>query len=69
MSNLDQGGYADRLEKWRSVTVVELSPGVAVTFHIAEDGARVVWVDTDFEPDGSDGGPGLRVWLNDGRLA
>jgi hypothetical protein len=61
-------GYADRLEKWQSVTVVELSSDVAVTFYVAEDGTPVVWIDTDHEPDGSDGGPGLRVWVNDGRV-
>lgn len=31
----------------------------------AGDGAMVVSVNTDFEPDGSDAGPGLRVWVND----
>lgn len=25
----------------------------------------VVFIDTEFEPDGSDGGPGLRVLIND----
>jgi hypothetical protein len=64
----DQSGYADRLEKWQSATVVELSSDVAVTFYVAEDGTPVVWIDTDHEPDGSDGGPGLRVWVNDGRV-
>lgn len=29
------------------------------------DGALVIFVDTLFEPDGSDGGPGLRVLVND----
>ena len=29
------------------------------------DGAFVVFVDTNFEPDGSDGGPGLRLSIND----
>lgn len=29
------------------------------------DGAVVVYVDTGFEPDGSDEGPGLRVQIND----
>jgi hypothetical protein len=56
------------LEKWQSATVVELSSDVAVTFYVAEDGTPVVWIDTDHEPDGSDGGPGLRVWVNDGRV-
>lgn len=30
------------------------------------DGAMVVIVDTEYEPDGSDGGTGLRVLVNDG---
>lgn len=29
------------------------------------DNAVVVFIDTNFEPDGSDGGPGLRVLIND----
>lgn len=29
------------------------------------DGAVVIFIDTQFEPDGSDGGPGLRVIVND----
>jgi len=29
------------------------------------DNAIVVCIDTDFEPNGSDGGPGLRVLIND----
>jgi hypothetical protein len=29
------------------------------------DGAVLVFIDTDFEPDASDGGPGLRIMLND----
>jgi hypothetical protein len=29
------------------------------------DGAIVVQLDTEFEPDASDGGPGLRILLND----
>ena len=39
--------------------------GVTVTRSIGSDGAVVVFVDTPFEPDGSDGGPGLRVMIND----
>jgi len=31
-----------------------------------DDGALVVFLDTTFEPDGGDGGPGLRVRINDG---
>ena len=29
------------------------------------DGGVIVMIDTDFEPDGSDGGPGLLVSIND----
>lgn len=43
--------------------------GAPVTFAVASsagaDGATVVFIDTGFEPDGSDGGPGLRIILND----
>lgn len=35
-----------------------------ITPSAGSDGAVVVFVDTDFEPDGSDG-PGLRVLVND----
>jgi hypothetical protein len=30
-----------------------------------EDRAVTVFIDTDFEPDGSDGGTGLRILVND----
>lgn len=41
--------------------------GVEVTIQesAGSDGAVVVIIDTDFEPDASDGGPGLRVLIND----
>lgn len=41
--------------------------GVEVTVgeSAGTDGAIVVNIDTEFEPDGSDGGPGLRVLIND----
>lgn len=38
---------------------------VTVTRSAGTDGAVVVFVDTDFEPDASDGGPGLRIVVND----
>lgn len=42
---------------------------VIVTRSAGKDGAVLVFIDTyNFEPDGSDGGPGLRVLLNDGDL-
>ena len=39
---------------------------IAVTRSGGADGAVLIFVDTDFEPDGSDGGPGLRILVNDG---
>lgn len=38
---------------------------VTITTSAGNDGAVVVFIDTTFEPDGSDVGPGLRVLLND----
>lgn len=38
---------------------------ISVTRSAGDDRAVVVFVDTDFEPDGSDGGPGLRILVND----
>jgi hypothetical protein len=38
---------------------------VRVTDSAGVDGAVVVFIDTTFEPDASDGGPGLRVLIND----
>lgn len=38
---------------------------VTVTRSAGTDGAVVVFIDTTFEPDASDGGPGLRVMVND----
>lgn len=42
--------------------------GMTVTMTKGEDGSVIVWVDTDNEPDGSDGGRKLRVWVNDGKV-
>jgi hypothetical protein len=41
--------------------------GVTVEIHrsVGTDGAIVVQIDTEFEPDGSDGIAGLRVYVND----
>lgn len=38
---------------------------VRVHYSAGSDRAVVVQIDTDFEPDASDGGPGLRILLND----
>lgn len=38
---------------------------VTVTESAGRDGAVVVFIDTLFEPGGGDGGPGLRVLIND----
>lgn len=54
------------VEEWLALN----DPGydVTVTVHpsAGSDGAIVVEIDTEFEPDGRDGGPGLRVNINDG---
>lgn len=39
---------------------------VTVTRSAGDDRAVLILIDTDFEPDASDGGPGLRVLINDG---
>ena len=44
----------------------DLGVEVKVVRSAGEDGAVVVFIDTDFEPDASDAGPGLRVFVNDG---
>jgi hypothetical protein len=42
---------------------------ITATRSTGADGAFVVFIDTpNWEPDGSDGGPGLRVVLNDGEI-
>ena len=38
---------------------------VTVTRSAGDDGAVLVLIDTTFEPDASDRGPGLRVMVND----
>lgn len=38
---------------------------ILVTRSASADGAVVVFIDTTFEPDGSDGSPGLRVVVNE----
>jgi len=38
---------------------------IAVTRSAGDDRAVLVFIDTTFEPDGSDGGPALRVLVND----
>lgn len=38
---------------------------ITVTRSAGDDRAIVIFVDTDFEPSGSDGGPGLRILVND----
>jgi hypothetical protein len=42
--------------------------GVQIAITPGDDGVIVVYIDTEFEPDGSDGGPGLRVWINDDQV-
>ena len=38
---------------------------ITVTRSAGDDRAVLVIIDTDFEPTGSDGGPGLRILVND----
>jgi hypothetical protein len=38
---------------------------ITVTRSGGVDGAVLIFIDTDFEPGASDGGPGLRVLIND----
>ena len=51
-----------------SASAVFVDYGVSVTVEKSSgsDDAIVIQIDTEFEPDGSDGGPGLRVFVNDG---
>lgn len=55
-----------------SMRFEDLDTGLMVTIAVGHsdgvDGAFVVQIDTNLEPDASDGGPGLRVLLNDGDL-
>jgi hypothetical protein len=44
---------------------VSVTITVTITRSGGIDGAVVVFIDTEFEPDGSDEGPGLRVCIND----
>jgi hypothetical protein len=48
------------------VTAEAMGVAVNITTSAGSDGAVLVILDTTFEPDGSDGGPGLRVMVNDG---
>lgn len=48
-----------------SLTVDTAGVTVTITPSAGDDGAIVVFIDTTFEPDASDGGPGLRVRVND----
>jgi hypothetical protein len=54
---LQRADYFDTLNPFGVTTIVTRSAGA--------DGAVVVFIDTDFEPGASDGGPGLRVRIND----
>lgn len=47
-----------RLDDGREITT-------AITYSAGTDGAVLVLIDTTFEPNASDGGPGLRVLVND----
>lgn len=41
---------------------------ITITRSAGDDRAVLVLIDTDFEPNASDGGPGLRVLVNDGEV-
>lgn len=41
---------------------------ITVTLSAGDDGATLIFIDTPFEPDGSDGSRGLRIVLNDDSL-
>ena len=41
---------------------------IIITRSSGEDGAVLVLIDTTFEPNGTDGGPGLRVLINDAEV-
>lgn len=47
-------------------TTAAMGVTATITTSAGADGAVLVILDTDFEPDASDGGPGLRVMVNDG---
>lgn len=49
----------------KALNIKHLGVEVTITTSDGPDGAVVVFIDTDFEPNGSDGGPGLRVNIND----
>lgn len=52
-------------ERTGTATIEHNGVTVTITKSDGSDEAVLVWVETDFEPDGSDDGPGLRVELND----
>jgi hypothetical protein len=59
-------GALDRLVQMRDKSQRTASDlEVIITRSAGDDRAVLVFIDTVFEPDGSDGGPGLRVLVND----
>lgn len=44
---------------------MEAQEPIVTVCQSATDGAWLVFIDTTFEPDASDNGPGLRVYIND----
>ena len=49
----------------REQAIRRFPPTVTISRTAGADGAWIVQIDTGFEPDGSDEGPGLRVFIND----
>lgn len=47
------------------VRIEDVGVNVTITRSAGRDRAALVMIDTNFEPDGSDGGSGLRVLVND----
>lgn len=59
----ENAGFSDMLDEIEQRLPNAVT--ITVTRSAGDDRAMLVMIDTDFEPDGSDGGPGLRVLLND----
>lgn len=62
---VDRGRTTEEPVIGESEAVGFLGVKAIITRSDGPDGAVVVFIDTEFEPDASDGGPGLRVLIND----
>lgn len=64
-------GFVVNVANLRALAESALTPDdvtITVTESAGSDGARLVIIDTDGEPDGSDGSRPLRVLVNDGTV-